>query len=66
MIVGDRVRLVHTNDEYTSLRPGDQGKVTGIHPDPFNLGHQVIDVDWDNGSNLSMLTAANDRLEVVS
>jgi hypothetical protein len=29
---GDRVVLVHTNDPYTTLEPGDEGIVSGYTP----------------------------------
>lgn len=64
--VGERVRLVQTNDEYTALRPGDEGVVTAVRRDVISEGEWVVDVDWDRGSDLSMLTAAGDEIEVVS
>lgn len=64
--VGERVRLVRTDDEYTALRPGDEGVVTAVRRDVISDGEWVVDVTWDRGSNLSMLTAAGDEIEVVS
>lgn len=64
---GDRVRLVHTDDEWTALRSGDEGTVIQVRSDSFGNGRSwVIEVAWDKGSNLSMITAAGDRVEVVS
>jgi Domain of unknown function (DUF4314) len=55
---GDRVELVATNDPYTGLQPGDRGTVTGVRgfPEP------TIDVRWDDGSTLSILPDAGDRI----
>jgi hypothetical protein len=57
---GDRVVLVHTNDPYTDLEPGDEGAVTSYHP----LTGQLM-VDWDTGSSLIMLPDAGDIVERV-
>lgn len=47
--VGTRIELDHTNDEYTNLRPGDQGTVTFIDA----LG--TVAVNWDSGSTLGLI-----------
>jgi hypothetical protein len=65
MKAGDRVVLVHTDDEYTRLRPGSKGTLVGVKPDPFKAGETVYDIEWDEGSNLSLLTAAGDQLAVM-
>ncbi|WP_262285453.1 DUF4314 domain-containing protein [Micromonospora sp. MA102] len=50
---GDRIALEHTSDLHTRLRRGDQGTVRSYDP-----RHQVLDVQWDSGSRLSMLLGA--------
>ena len=64
---GDRVRLVHTADAYTRLRPGAQGTVT--HVGPFGRFHECdddeIQVRWDDGSRLSLIPRTGDRWEVI-
>ncbi len=52
---GQRIRLVHTSDPYTELRPGDAGTVQR------HERHRV-DIAWDNGSSLSMLLDSGDRI----
>lgn len=52
-----RVRLIRTDDPYTSLRPGDEGTAWGQD----SLG--TILVDWDNGSNLGLVS--EDRYEFI-
>ncbi|WP_433493656.1 DUF4314 domain-containing protein [Micromonospora sp. CA-248089] len=54
---GERVVLEHTSDPHTLLRPGDEGTVRHYDPD-----QQVLEVNWDSGSCLSMLLEAGDRV----
>ena len=58
--IGSRVRLIHTNDEYTTLKPGDLGTVSFID----DTG--TVFVNWDNGSSLGMIGTAGDRFEKIS
>ncbi len=53
---GDRVALDHTTDPHTRLRPGDEGTVRRYDPRT-----QVLDVEWDSGSRLSLLLGEGDR-----
>ena len=49
--VGDRVFLIHMEDPYPSVSPGDFGvvrKVVNV------LGVTGYEIDWDNGSKLSL------------
>jgi Domain of unknown function (DUF4314) len=55
---GDRVELVATDDPYTRLRAGDRGTVTGVREVP----EPTIDIQWDNGSTLSVLPEAGDHI----
>ena len=48
-----RITLIHTNDPYTDLRPGDQGILKSSRVDPW--GDRVISVKWDSGSSLSLI-----------
>jgi hypothetical protein len=54
-----------TDDPYTALRSGDEGVVAEIRPDAVHEGQWVIDIEWDSGSTLSMLTAAGDAIELA-
>lgn len=54
---GQRVALVHTDDPYTLLRPGDTGTVRR-HDQRQNL----VEVIWDSGSTLAMCLDAGDRI----
>lgn len=46
---GTRVELVHMNDPYTKLRPGDQGTVDFVD----DTG--TIFCSWDRGSSLGVV-----------
>jgi hypothetical protein len=58
---GERIELVHTDDPYTKLRPGDQGTVVR-HDDLLATVH----INWDNRSTLSMCLDAGDRIRRVT
>jgi hypothetical protein len=55
---GDRIRLEYTSDEYTSLKPGDEGVVKFID----STG--TIHVHWDSGSMLG-LVPGEDRWTIL-
>lgn len=59
-LIGKRIRLVFTNDEYTDLRAGDEGTVTFID----DTG--TVFADWDNGSGLGLIEQYGDRFEVLT
>lgn len=52
--VGDEVVLLHMDNE--AMMPGLVGKVLSIGPDPFERGNYIIEVQWENGSSLSLLS----------
>jgi hypothetical protein len=56
---GDRVRLVHCDDPYTKLVPGDTGTVNMEGADG------TVYVKWDSGSTLSMIPEEGDLIEMV-
>lgn len=49
LFVGDRVRLLYTNDQFSNLESGAQGTVRFID----DLG--TIHIKWDNGSRLGLI-----------
>jgi hypothetical protein len=51
--VATRITLVSTTDQYTKLRKGDQGTLLSRRIDPW--GDEVISVNWDSGSSLSLV-----------
>ena len=58
MNVGDRVRLVRCDDEWTRLNPGTLGTVSFVD----DLG--TVHVDWDSGATLG-LVPGEDEWEVA-
>ena len=65
---GDRVELVHCTDQYTQLKRGEKGVVTGVREQPHlhkSGTITVIDVKWDSGSTLSMIPEAGDSIRKV-
>lgn len=55
---GRRVRLVHTSDQFTGLKPGDEGTVDWAD----DIG--TVHIHWDNGSGLGMIPG-EDRWEFI-
>jgi hypothetical protein len=55
---GTRIKLVHTDDPYTKMQPGEQGTVR-------RASAEYVEVDWDCGSKLAMLPYDGDRFEVI-
>lgn len=48
-LVGERIRLDYTSDQYTHLKAGDEGTVDFVD----DMG--TIFVIWDNSSNLGLI-----------
>lgn len=49
LFIGNRIRLLYTNDEFTNLESGAQGTIRFID----DLG--TIHIKWDNGSRLGLI-----------
>lgn len=56
-LVGKRVRLIEMFDDPDPVTPGTEGTV-------YNVGADVINVEWDNGRMLGMIWEL-DRFEVI-
>ena len=57
---GDRVICYHMDGE-TGVPPGTEGTVTKISRDPFepNDDELIIEVNWDNGSTLALVSVTD-------
>lgn len=55
--VNDKVVLVHMNGE--SFSPGTKGIVKSVVDDPFEPGHKIYEIKWEDGSSLSLLSATD-------
>jgi hypothetical protein len=53
---GDKIVLVYMKDEQ-GMTPGTKGVVTRVQEDPFEKDDLLISVDWENGRNLSIVSA---------
>lgn len=58
---GQRIALVHTDDPYTGLRPGDTGTVTR-----HDQEQHTVSIAWDSGSGLAMCLDAGDRIRLLA
>lgn len=55
---GDRIICYHMEGEL-AVPPGTKGHVIKIVTDPFAPDEKIIEVRWDNGSSLSLLTSTD-------
>jgi len=66
--IGDRIKLVHTDNKFVQLRPGNLGTVWNISI--FNIevdGNpvRVIWIYWDSGSKFALMEG-KDEFEFMS
>uniref|UniRef100_UPI003F496D84 DUF4314 domain-containing protein n=1 Tax=Amycolatopsis sp. CA-096443 TaxID=3239919 RepID=UPI003F496D84 len=57
---GQRVKLVHTSDEHTDLKPGAKGSFRLT--DSAGTHH----VQWDSGSRLGIVPDAGDEIVAIA
>jgi Domain of unknown function (DUF4314) len=65
--IGERIKLVHTDDKFTQLRPGDLGTVWDISI--FNIEMdgkplRVIWISWDSGIKFALIEG-KDEFEII-
>ena len=63
--IGDRIKLVSTDNPYTRLKPGDFGLVWDITT--FELSNEEtkqIWIHWDNGDSLALIEG-KDEWEII-
>ena len=64
-LIGKRIKLVHTNDQYTKLKPGDLGTVVDVNQVRMGIKPWIqIWVKWDNGSRLALIYGI-DQYEIL-
>jgi hypothetical protein len=54
-VVGKRIKLIHTKNPYTYLKPGDRGTVVDVTELPYEDTPFSVLVQWDNGPRLAIL-----------
>ncbi|MGB6673697.1 MAG: DUF4314 domain-containing protein [Candidatus Nitrosopolaris sp.] len=65
--IGDRIKLLHTEDKFTQLKPSDLGTVWDIFT--FNIDIdgkpvRVIWISWDSGSKFALIEG-KDEFEII-
>ena len=65
VIVGDRVMCLHMDGEI-SIPPMALGTVRSVVRDPFEDDGEIINVSWDNGNNLSLLSVTDSWIKAPS
>ena len=63
LVKGDRVMCLHMDGE-TGVPMGAEGVVTKIGRDPFEEDGKIIEVNWDNGSRLSLISVTDSWVKV--
>ena len=58
LVKGDRIMCLHMDGE-TSVPPMTTGTVRVVTRDPFENDSEVINVNWDNGSTLALLSVSD-------
>ena len=53
--VGDRIILVHMDDEFSPLTTGSRGTVKNVHKMGWD-DSTTYGVEWDNNRNLNLLS----------
>jgi hypothetical protein len=56
--VGDIIICYHMDGE-TAVPPGTKGVITKIVKDPFEEDGELIEVDWENGSKLALVSTVD-------
>lgn len=64
LVKGDRIMCLHMDGE-TSVPPMTTGTVRSVVKDPFEDNSEIINVDWDNGSTLGMLSATDSWVKIA-
>lgn len=53
---GDRIICAYMKDEYSPVPIGTGGTVKRVGHDPFEKDGKIIEVEWDNGSSLALVS----------
>jgi hypothetical protein len=61
---GDRIMCLHMEGE-TSVPMGTTGTVVNIGMDPFERDNELIQVRWDNGSSLALVSASDTWVKIA-
>ena len=64
LVKGDRIMCLHMDGE-TSVPPMTTGTVRSVVKDPFEPDGEIINVDWDNGSPLGLLSVTDSWIKIA-
>jgi len=64
LVKGDRIMCLHMDGE-TSIPPMTTGTVRSVVRDPFEDDGQIINVNWDNGSSLGLLSVTDSWVKIA-
>ena len=54
---GDNIILIYMKDPYSPVPGGTKGVVNYVSKDPYDEGEDIISVEWENGSQLSLVSS---------
>ncbi len=64
LVKGDRIMCLHMDGE-TGVPMGTTGTVRSSTKDPFEPDSEIINVNWDNGSTLGLLSVTDRWVKVA-
>ena len=64
LVKGDRIMCLHMDGE-TSVPPMTTGTVRSVVKDPFEPDSEIINVNWDNGSTLGLLSVTDSWVKIA-
>lgn len=59
-VVGKRIELIRSEDQYSYLKPGDRGMVVDVTELPYEDRPFKVWVHWDSGARLAILEGHDD------
>jgi hypothetical protein len=63
LLMATIIKLIHTSDPYTKLKPGDTGVLLESQIER-QTGQQILHVKWDSGSTLKLISG-HDAWQIV-
>jgi hypothetical protein len=64
LVKGDRIMCLHMDGE-SSVPMGTTGTVRSVVKDPFEDNSEIINVNWDNGSTLALLSVTDSWVKIA-
>ena len=59
-VVGKRIELIHSEDQYSYLKPRDRGTAVDVAELPYEHMPFTVWVHWDSGSRFPILEGQDD------